>query len=108
MSNCPAGVFLFESGILSLVKHTCEEKQLAAMQTIYTGKGVIQEMNLREHISCICLQHKCVNEGAHFGFKFQRRHHQKSEIEVPVAPKINMCLPKKDINNTCMYDYRKI
>ena len=68
------------------------EKRLAAMLTIYTGRGVAPEVNLGEHISRMPLQSS--NKAAHSGFETQRRHHQKSETGVSVAPKMDMCQTK--------------
>ena len=67
-------------------------KQLAAMLAIYTGRGVIPEVNLRECISCTPLQ--SLSKAAHSGFETQRRHHQKSETGVSVAPIMDMCPTK--------------
>ena len=58
---------------------------------IYTTKGVTPEVNLGEHILCIPLP--IANKAAHSGFETQRCH-QKSEIGVLVAPKMDMCPPK--------------
>ena len=46
--------------------------------------GVIPEVNLREHTSC--MPPPSVNKVPHFGFETQRRHHQKSKIGVSVDP----------------------
>ena len=67
-------------------------KQLAAMLAIY-GKGVTSEVNLRK-----CISHMpppSVTKAAHSGFDNQRRHHQKSETEVSVASKMDMCPSRK-------------
>ena len=60
-------------------------KQIAAILTLYTGKGVTPEVNLRECISNMFLS--CVNKAACSGFENQRRCHQKSKTEESVAPK---------------------
>ena len=65
----------------------------AALLTIYTGKGVTPEMNLRECVSHMPLS--SVNKAAHSGFETQRRCHQKSETGVSVTPKMDVC-PKKN------------
>ena len=72
-------------------------KQPAAMLAIYTGRGVTPEVNLREHISHTPLQSS--NKAVHSGFETQRRHHQKSETGVSVAPKMDMC-PTKILKKT--------
>ena len=67
-------------------------KQPTAMLTIYTGKGVIPEVNLTEWI--LCMPPPSANKATHSGFETQKRHHQKSEIRLSVAPKFGMCTTK--------------
>ena len=62
------------------------------MLAIYTGKGVMPEVNLRKSISFTPLP--SVNKAAHSGFETQRRYHQKYEMGVSVDPKMDMCPPK--------------
>ena len=62
------------------------------MLAIITGRGVAQEVNLREHISRTPLQ--SLNKAAHSGFETERRRHQKSETGVSVAQKMDMCPTK--------------
>ena len=67
-------------------------KQLAAMLAIYTGKGVVPEVNIRGCILHIPLP--SVNKAGHSGFETQRICHQKFKTGVSVAPKMDMCPPK--------------
>ena len=63
----------------------------AAMLAIYTGKGVTPEANLREYISCTPLPNAI--KATHS--ETQRRHHQKSETGVSVAPKMDIYIHQK-------------
>ena len=45
--------------------------------------GITQEMNLREHVTC--MPPPSMNKAAHSGFKTERRCHQKSKTGVTVA-----------------------
>ena len=62
------------------------------MLAIYTGRGVVPEVNLRECISHMPPQSS--NKTAHSGFETQRKCHQKCETGVSVAPKMDMCPTK--------------
>ena len=68
-----------------------EENVSAAMLTAKRLAGVAPEVNLRECVTCI--SPLSANKAAHSGFETQRRHHQKSETRVSVAPKMDMCPP---------------
>ena len=45
--------------------------------------GITQEVNLREHVTC--MPPPSMNKAAHSGFETQRRCHQKSKTGVTVA-----------------------
>ena len=62
------------------------------MLAIYTGNLLTPEVNLRECISYMSLP--SANKAAHSSFETQRRHHQKFETGVSVAPKMDMCPTK--------------
>ena len=71
------------------VSHQClyryvEEIGYATMLATKRSAGVTPEMNLRECVTCKPLP--SANKAAHFGFKPQRRRHQKSKTGISVAP----------------------
>ena len=78
--DCYVRGFLFESSILSLLKHACGEQQPVPIKRL---AGVALEVNLREHTSHMPPQ--SLNKVARSGFESQRRRHQKSKTGVPVA-----------------------
>ena len=61
-----------------------EEISLAAMLATKRSVGVTPEVNLREHVTCTPLP--SMNTATQSGFEIQRRHHQKLEIGISVAP----------------------
>ena len=61
--------------------------------------SVTPEVNLRECVTPLPLPSS--NKAAHSGFETQRRHHQKFETGVSVAPKMDMCPTKKKIIVKC-------
>ena len=61
----------------------------AAMLAAKRSAGVAPEVNLRECVRCTPLPSS--NKAAHSGFETQRRHHQKFETGVSVAPKMDTC-----------------
>ena len=62
------------------VKEVGSDEMLAAKRSA----GVAQEVNFREHVTC--LPPPSSNKTTHPGFETQRRRHQKSKTGVSVAP----------------------
>ena len=66
--------------------------QLSAILTLYTGKGVTPEVNLRECIPCMFLPY--VNKAVQSGFYNKRGYHHESKTEVSGTSKMDMCRTK--------------
>ena len=84
---------LAESGILLLLKHACEEKQLAAMLAIKMLAGVAPEVNLMERISRMPLS--SVNKAVHSGFEILWRRHQRAKVGVYIKGHVSTKIFKK-------------
>ena len=56
--------------------------------------GVAPEVNLKERVTR--MPPPSSHKATHTGFEAQRRHHQKSETGVSVAPEMDMC-PTKNL-----------
>ena len=76
----------FESGILPVLKHACEESYRLPCY-VKRSAGVTPEVNLRE-----CTSHMppaSMNEADHSSFESQTKHHQKSKTGISVIPEKN-------------------
>ena len=82
-SDCYAGGFPIESGILPLLKHACGKVTDCHASCQEVSRCCTRSESL-EHISCMPLP--SVNKAAPSGFETQRRCHQKSKKKVSAVP----------------------